>query len=387
VTRVQVLTPAGTGAIATVEVSGPRAWEIARQLFKPAGKPLPAEPELHRFWFGRLAGDEVILAVTGPETLEVHCHGGVRVVRWVVEQFTARGCIEGGRGGGFATPREGAHRGVEDSAPATLPDCSDPATLLQRAPTLRTASLLLDQFHGAFDRAISQILGSLDTDPAAARQQLEELARWAPVGRHLVKPWRVVVAGAPNVGKSSLVNALAGYQRAVVSEIAGTTRDVVSVQLAFDGWPVELIDTAGLRESEGLEAEGVERAQRAIRDADLVIWVLDTTDPEGTRPGPEECRTHDAIFVANKIDLVPSWESNEFNRKTRGVGVSATKGTGITGLIAELVKKLVPDAPPPGVAVPYSPRLAELVLGAHKALDGGQVEEAKRLLRDCIAME
>ena len=95
----------------------------------------------------------------------------------------------------------------------------------------------------------------------------------------------MVVAGAPNVGKSSLVNALAGFQRSVVSEIAGTTRDVVSVQLAFDGWPVELTDTAGLREAEGLEAEGVARANRALAEADLVLWVwIGATRTRAGRP-------------------------------------------------------------------------------------------------------
>src|SRR6185369_14624432 len=127
---------------------------------------------------------------------------------------------------------------------------------LAHAPTLRTASILLDQLHGAFERGVTRILDLLATNPEAAREPLRELARYAPIGRHLVEPWKVVVAGAPNVGKSSLVNALAGFQRAVVSDIAGTTRDVVSVPVAFDGWPVELTDTAGLREAEGLEAAG-----------------------------------------------------------------------------------------------------------------------------------
>lgn len=95
-TRVAVLTPAGTGAIATVAVTGPRAWDIARRHFRPAsGKSLPETPELHRFWFGKLAdGDEVVLAVkaVGPEpAVEVHCHGGRRVVRWVVELFLGCG--------------------------------------------------------------------------------------------------------------------------------------------------------------------------------------------------------------------------------------------------------------------------------------------------------
>jgi tRNA modification GTPase len=185
------------------------------------------------------------------------------------------------------------------------------------------------------------------------------------------------------VGKSSLINALAGYQRAVVSDVAGTTRDVVTVPVAFDGWPVELTDTAGLRESEGLEAEGVERAKKAIGDADLVLWVLDAAERESGWPRPGECPVYDVIFVTNKIDLVPTWDPEEFRRREWGVAVSATAGTGLLELIAEIVKRFVPEPPPPGAAVPYSPRLADLVCSAHNALEGGRVEEARRLLGEC----
>ena len=93
-TAVSLLTPPGTGAIATVQVLGPRAWELARQLFKTAGKPLPELLEANRYWFGTLGSDEVILAVTADDTIEVHCHGGRRVVRWVMDQFLANGFVE-----------------------------------------------------------------------------------------------------------------------------------------------------------------------------------------------------------------------------------------------------------------------------------------------------
>jgi tRNA modification GTPase len=341
-TAVSLLTPKGVGAIATIEVAGPRAWELARQLFKPAGKPLP---ELHRFWFGTLGegvGDEVILAVTGEDRVEIHCHGGRRVVRWIIDHFLALGCNE------REPPRNGS---VLD--------------LLSRAPTLRTAGILLDQLHGAFENALRHILALLETEPRAAAAALDELARFAPIGRHLVSPWKVVIAGAPNVGKSSLVNALAGYQRAVVSEVAGTTRDAVSVQLAFDGWPVEVTDTAGLRDAEGLEAEGIERARRVQQEADLVVWLLDATKPS-TVPGE--------FVVWNKTDLAipPS-----------GIGISAKTGQGIPQLVAEITRRVVPVVPAPGAAVPFTPRLADLVEAARDANDPA---EATRLLRDCLAI-
>jgi tRNA modification GTPase len=328
-TTVSILTPAGAGAIATVELAGPRAWQLARQLFKPIGKkPLPESPELHRFWFGKLAdGDDVILAVkqVDPEPrIEVHCHGGRRVVQWVVDQFR---CPKPTRCHGWALSQ------------------------LIHAPTLRTASILLDQYHGAFDHVIRELIGRFDADRVA------ELASFAPVGRHLVEPWKVVVAGPPNVGKSSLVNALAGYQRSVVSEMAGTTRDVVTVQLAFDGWPVELADTAGLREAAGLEAEGIALAERFLRDADLVLWVMDATAEH------HPC-LRGGLHVINKIDAPLAWDISRFPDALR---VSARTGEGIPGLAAAIVHRLVPHAPAPGAALPFTPELADLVERAHRA--------------------
>ena len=144
--------------------------------------------------------------------------------------------------------------------------------LVTRAPTLRAAAVLLDQSHGAFASAVAGCLEDLS--------QLPRLAALAAVGRHLVEPWQVVLAGPPNVGKSSLINALAGFERSVVAPVAGTTRDVVTVRVAFDGWPVELSDTAGLRDSgEALEAEGIARTKSRLASADLVVWVMDLTDP------------------------------------------------------------------------------------------------------------
>ncbi|VTT97336.1 trna modification gtpase : Small GTP-binding protein domain protein OS=Singulisphaera acidiphila (strain ATCC BAA-1392 / DSM 18658 / VKM B-2454 / MOB10) GN=Sinac_6522 PE=4 SV=1: TrmE_N: MMR_HSR1 [Gemmataceae bacterium] len=350
-----LLTPKGVGAIATVEVSGPRAWELARTLFRPAGKPLPDAPELHRFWFGTLgegAGDEVVLAVAGESTVEVHCHGGRRVVRWVIDQFLAHGCAE-----------------REPTRSVSVLD------LLVRAPTLRTAGILLDQLHGTFDSAVRRILASPDL------AGLPELARFASVGRHLVTPWKVVIAGPPNVGKSSLVNALAGYQRTVVSDVAGTTRDAVRVQLAFDGWPVELTDTAGLRDAVGLEAEGIERGRRVLSEADVVVWVMDGTSEKMIWPG-DDIPVAKLVAIVNKSDAIQGWGPDANAGDARELMlVSAKTGHGVPKLVAEIVRCLIPDPPPPGAAVPYSPELADRVEAAVAATDRG---EAVRLLRDCL---
>jgi tRNA modification GTPase len=373
-TVVSLLTPPGAGAIATVEVRGPRAWELAKQLFTPVGKPALVSPEVNRFWFGTLGNDEVVLAVTergasaprGPGAqgadaprsesfaIEVHCHGGRRVVRWVIEQFLSHGCVE------ERTPRPSGE-GFE---------------LLQRAPTLRTASILLDQLNGAFANEVRAILALLETDPPAACDPLRRIAELGnTVGRHLIEPWKVVVAGPPNVGKSSLVNALAGYQRSVVSEVAGTTRDAVSVRTAFDGWPVELIDTAGLRDAEGLEAEGIEQARRELDEADLVLWVMDATSSKWDWP-PDD-RLH---AVLNKSDALTGERARTLPL------VSAKTGEGIPALVAELVARLVPSVPAPCGAVPYTPLLIESVDSAFQHATIASWGEAKRHLCDALAV-
>lgn len=202
---------------------------------------------------------------------------------------------------------------------------------------------------------------------------MPRLAALAPVGRHLVEPWRVTVAGPPNVGKSSLVNALAGFQRSVVAPTAGTTRDVVTVQLAFDGWPVELADTAGLRDADGVEAAGVGRAKDAAAAADLVLWVLDgsATTPEFPPAGLGP------LLVVNKSDLPADWD---WTTAPGAVTVSAATGAGLADLSAAAVRRLVPDPPEPGEAVPFTPALADLVERAARLAAAGNLPQARALL-------
>ena len=314
-TRYALLTPAGTGAIAVVAVSGPAAWEVVRRHFTPAGTPLPESPNLHATRFGTFAGDEVVVAVTAvsPEVaVEVQCHGGPQVVRMIAELLEADGCVR-------ADWWE-------------LADDSELLRLLAAAPTLRNAAILLDQLHGAYYRA------------AASPENRERLRQLAPVGWHLVTPWDVVLVGVPNAGKSSLVNALAGYQRSIVTATPGTTRDAVRVELAFDGVAVRLTDTAGLRDTpDELEAEGVRRATAAAASADLAIEVIDGTAPTrvGRPPGTP------VLSVWNKSDLAAPPADFE------GVAVSAVTGDGLRALMAAIVARLEPVPPTPGEAVPY----------------------------------
>jgi tRNA modification GTPase len=353
-----------------VGLHGPLAWDAARRLFRTRkGAELPAKPTPGRFWLGRLGtdlADEVVLTLKQLEPvpwLEAHCHGGREAVRLIIELFQAHGL----------TPCswEDFLRKTEDDRLR-----AEAAIALARAPTARTAAILLAQYHGAFARALDDILLSLERgDVAVAKARLDELARFASLGRHLTTPWRVTVAGAPNVGKSSLVNALAGYQRSVVAPTPGTTRDVVTVTLAIDGWPVELADTAGLRTGgEQLEAAGIHLARRAAAEADLCLWVLDASaEPIWPDGGAAAVR-----FVVNKMDLPAVWD---LERAGEAIRVSARVGQGLDDLCSALGRWLVPAAPPSGTAVPFTDNLCSAIEQARQLVTGGSTGPARELLR------
>jgi tRNA modification GTPase len=205
-------------------------------------------------------------------------------------------------------------------------------------------------------------------DVSEAKKRLTSLASFASLGRHLAPPWKVVVAGAVNAGKSSLVNAIAGYQRAVVAAVPGTTRDILSVRVALDGWPVELTDTAGLRSGgEPLEEQGMALTREAAASADLCLWVLDASTAP-LYPPPDLDRP---LLVVNKCDLPPAWEADP--EATR---VSALTGEGIADLFQVISARLVPTPPEAGSAVPFTPELARRVEDAVAHLEAGDAERA-----------
>jgi tRNA modification GTPase len=369
-TLVACLTPPGQGAIATLGLHGPAAWDALRDLFRPrSGKPLPEAAHANQFWLGRCGADvadDVVLAVRDGR-YEIHCHGGYAVVQMLLDLFTARGLV-------VCSWQDFVRRTNGGVAEATIS--------LTHASTARTAAILLDQYHGAFATAVHNAVAAMDRGHLrSAKEFVAGLARWTPLGRHLTDPWRVVVAGLPNVGKSSLVNALAGYQRSVVAPMPGTTRDVVTVRLAVDGWPIELADTAGLRtEVAEVEAAGIALAREATARADLCLWVLDAT----TTPPAQGETTTPIIRVINKIDLPPAWNLDGVPKAVR---VSAVTGAGLADLCAALARRLVPEAPAPGVAVPFTPHLCELVAEAHRQLTAGDVTAARAVcgaLSSCV---
>ena len=264
---VSVLTPVGRSAVAVVRVqAGPEIFDQPTPLFTAAnGRPL-AQQSVNRLCYGRWGhgpGEDVVVCRITPTLTEVSCHGGLSAVARIVRDLKDRGC------------RDADGRSL--SGVAELPLQAECRDALTRATTLRTAAILLEQNSGLLEQSINATLGK-PADEWADR--IDALLEWADFGIHLTQPWRVSLVGVPNVGKSSLMNALLGYGRSIVFAEPGTTRDVVTAVTAFDGWPVELSDTAGLRTAANpVEAEGVSRAQRQSAAADLTIVVLDRSRP------------------------------------------------------------------------------------------------------------
>jgi tRNA modification GTPase len=374
-TRVACLTPPGTGAIATLALRGPEAWNVLREVFTPAkgtGKQLPPEAAKGQVWFGLIRrgqgdfpGEEIVATLvqqTPDPWVEVHCHGGREVVRSLLEMFGTQGVQ-------VCSWQELEQRTeVEPSRAAAL-------AALVEARTTRTAAILLEQYHGAFTRALAAVRTALqETDCTRAEVFLRDLLRYTGVGRHLTAGWQVVVAGAPNVGKSSLVNALAGHERSVVACTPGTTRDIVTTTIAVDGWLVELADTAGLRdEAVGLELMGRERVYRTAGQADLCLWVLDCT----TQPVWPGFSSRNIRYVINKKDLPAA---DGFTAPPGAMSVSAKTGAGLDILSKAIAHWLIPEPPPAGAALPFTSSLCAKVEEMHRYCLEGCPAEAGRVL-------
>jgi tRNA modification GTPase len=338
--RVIQLTPPGRGGVATLRIEGRGALEAVERHFRDRnGWPLPAHPADHLVVgrFGGEVGEEVVARRCCEDAVELHCHGGRAAVARIEESLLSAGCRR-------MTWREWTRSRTDDPIAAAA------LVALADARTERTAAILLDQYHGALRRAINEIGLAIDRGEAsAASSHIDSLLAHEALGRRLTRPWRVVVAGGPNVGKSSLVNALAGYGRAIVDPMPGTTRDAVAAATAIDGWPVELCDTAGLREADdAIERAGVELAREHLAQADLVVIVADQSVPWSTDDQALADHWPTALWVHNKCDLPASPE-----HRPAGLSTSALLGHGIDALLQAIAHQLVPDLPPAGAAVPF----------------------------------
>lgn len=390
------LTPPGRGAVATVRIEGPDCVATVDRFFASRSGKRLAETPTDRPLVGHFHAptspvSEEVVARRCPEycnqetyeqgsAVEIHCHGGTASVSRIVEMFQESGYESiswnewADFGSGWAESCSGRTESCsgrtgqkpdqdrEDQSSTRVEAYRD----LARAQTELTASLLLDQYHGALDRELCLIDQS--DDPAEKKRRLEVLLDRATWGIHLTRPWQIVLVGSPNVGKSSLMNRLLGYDRAIIDATPGTTRDLVRAQSVFGGWPVELIDTAGLREGDHpVEQLGVKLALAQLQSADLVLLLLDATRP----PTEEELslikRLEDhtsprSLFlpVRSKADLVEdrlAWGPfAETTLAANAIDTSATSGEGVNRLIAAIESHLFPLLPDPSRPIPWTER-------------------------------
>jgi tRNA modification GTPase len=304
-------------------------------------------------------GERVVVYFRSRDNVEIHCHGGLVPSRTILADLASLGIA--------TVPwQEISRLGAQSTTELEALEA------LTKALTVHTASILLDQQRGALARrlkGISQLLGEGRCDEAA--DDLARLLDYEELGSHLVTPWRIAIVGRPNVGKSSLLNAIVGFNRAIVHPTPGTTRDLVSATTAVDGWPVEFLDTAGIRASvDKLESAGIDRARSALTDSDVQLFVCDTSQPVTAEDGSILKSCSRPIFVANKADLPALWRLEEYS--TNALLISARTGAGIGELLSHIGRSLVPKCPDPGEALPFTERQANQLRQALECLQHGR---------------
>lgn len=355
--RVALLTPPGRGALAVVGVAGAAACDVADGLFLPRrGPPLAARPDRAiavGTWHALAGspGEELVVVRHACDRLEVHCHGGTAAAAAVIESLVAAGAVRDPWPAWLAATGQTE---IEREARQALAIAAGP----------RAARILCRQLAGALATEIDR-LGSLAA-PHDRQAAIARLLRAARVGLRLTEPWRVVVAGPVNAGKSSLVNALAGHARSIVSPEPGTTRDVVTSRIVLGGWEVELVDTAGDRAPDhaisATERAGIARATEARGRADLVLAAV----PAGEAAPHPDPRVLVVVTKADTATTAPAAPPG-------AVITSSRTGLGIEALAARIVAALVPEdqAEPALLAgpVPFTPRQVTAI-GAFRPAGG-----------------
>lgn len=378
------LTPPGRGAVAVVTVQGPTARQLVDRCFHAAsGRPL-TDYNLSRIAFGHWQsehgdGEELVVCVRSQDCVEVHCHGGMAAVNRITADLQQTGAR--------LVPWHELPADHSLLGSQTQERIATEALLaVAQTRTTRMAGILLDQLRGALSRTLGDIQQLLvDGQQSLAQTRLQQLTEVIPAGRHAIAPSRIVLVGRPNVGKSSLMNALAGFERAVVSPIAGTTRDVVTTSLAIAGWPVEILDTAGQHADvvDEIERLGIELAREQSRSASLILLVVDATRmwQPADQQLLDELTTINVplIIVHNKTDLAEPTSDG----RSAGHHISALSGLGLNELQRAITKKLVPIVPAPGAAVPFTERQIECLLAASVSVQQHDLQQAIEHVRRC----
>jgi tRNA modification GTPase len=353
-------------AIAVVRVSGPQAGAVLSKLAGKMPKPRSAaRTQLHDLR-GQPIDEAIVLwfpypaSATGEDVAEFHVHGGRATLAALFAALSAFENVRPAEPGEFT--RRGFENGKLDLTEAeALDDLIHADTDRQRRQALRQLKGLLGErardWRGRIIEASALIEAGIDFSdegdvpaelitPAVTRissllKEIQQVLAGQGRGERLREGLVVAVSGPPNVGKSTLINLFARREVAIVSPHAGTTRDIIEVQLDLEGYPVTVIDTAGIRETEDpVEQEGVRRARARASEADLVLWMIDARQVRQVAEKSGSVTEAPVWLVRNKIDLVGSAVTDRATRPAVGgitFDISASRGDGIADLMAALV--------------------------------------------------
>ncbi len=404
-----ISTPMGEGAIAIVRLSGDEAIEIADRIYK--GRHSLKSVDSHTIHYGHLIDpntnekvEEVMVAVmkaprtfTREDVVEINCHGGVVSANRVLQLVLSNGAR-------LAEPGEFTKRAFLNGRI----DLSQAEAVIDliRSKTDRAMNLALNQMEGRLSKRIRSLRETLietiahvevnidypEYDAEEMTQQLllekmqrvkreiEKLMSTSKQGKILREGLATAIVGRPNVGKSSLLNSLVQENKAIVTNIPGTTRDVLEEYVNVRGVPLKLIDTAGIRETDDVvEKIGVERSKQIINEADLILLVLNHAEPlsEEDKSLIEMAKQHEAIFIVNKTDLPQKIDLEEVKRlagETPIVSLSLLRDEGIEQLEEMIAAMFFTD----GVE---AQDLTYVSNSRHIAL----LEQAKRSIEDAIS--
>lgn len=361
-----ISTPPGQGAIAVIRLSGPLAHEIVGRLFTRKNGPVRWAQRVMHFGFfreGEVQLDQGIAVIfraprsyTGEDMAEFHCHGGILTASSLLEavlragaraaepgEFTKRAFLNGKMD---LTQAEAVMDVIRAGSSAALRAAQEQLSGRVGEEMGKVRHLLLElvaHLEAQIDfpeEGIDPHTGeNLVQEIRSARRRIDSLLETAAEGRILREGVRLVLCGAPNAGKSSLLNRLLGFDRAIVSINPGTTRDTIEEVASLRGISFRITDTAGLRETEDpLEREGVARTRRAMETADVIVRVFDITLP----PAPETVRGE--ILAANKVDLVREQVAgSDFHPES--IAISCLTGAGIDKLVDAIVQAVRGNRP------------------------------------------
>ena len=369
-----IATALSSSGIGIIRISGSDAVAVAERMFEPAvaGKRL-SEQKTYTIHYGYIRDgeeriDEVLLLLmrgphsyTAEDTVEIDCHGGVLVMKRILElavkcgarlaepgEFTKRAFLNGRIDLSQAEAvidviQSKNEYALQSSVSQLSGSMSRKVRELREKLIYEIAfieSALDDPEHISLDGYGSRLEKTL----SEVEKELDQLIRTSSTGKVISEGIRTVILGKPNAGKSSLMNALVGEDRAIVTEIAGTTRDILEEHISLQGISLNVVDTAGIRDTEDVvEKIGVSRAMEAAGDADLIIYVVDSSAPldENDEQIMELIRDKKAVVLLNKSDLKQVVSSSEVEQKTghKVISISAKEEWGLN-LLEEEIKNL-----------------------------------------------